>query len=193
MEKPSEKTKTLAAELLRGVGGLLLDKDGRRFTDELGTRQAVVNAEMKASSSGDALGGPAPPRAFALVLNGKAADMAGRHVTLYTKKGLLKTVQGLEGLAQHLGVGVRSLNETFDLYNQAALAGHDSFGRSVFPEGHWPIEQDEAFHVGTVVPVIHYTMGGIAIDTETRVLAKSGSAPLPGLYAIGEASGGVHD
>merc|ERR1712048_1230735 len=50
--KPQEGTKTLAAELLRGVGGLLLDKRGHRFTDELGTRQAVVNAEMKTASQG---------------------------------------------------------------------------------------------------------------------------------------------
>lgn len=184
--KPAENTKTLAAELLRGVGGLLLDKRGARFTNELGTRQAVVDSMMKeAAKSGDA------SRSFALVLNGKAAEMADRHVTLYSKKGLLKKVTGLGGLATHLSVEISGLNRTFAEYNEAALDGRDAFNRTVFPAGHWPVEAGEDFYVGTVCPVIHYTMGGIAINDEGKVLGKDGE-PIPGLYAIGEASGGVH-
>lgn len=184
--KPSEHTKTLAAELLRGVGGLLLNRIGSRFTNELGTRQAVVNGMLKeAASEGDAA------RTFALVLNGKAAAMADRHTTLYSKKGLLKKVTGVRGLAEHLGVDDRALNLTFMQYNAGAAAGKDAFNRTVFPVGHWPVEEDEEFFVGKVCPVIHYTMGGIAIDTEGHVLGQDGKA-ISGLYAIGEASGGVH-
>ncbi|CAE7750645.1 osm1, partial [Symbiodinium necroappetens] len=69
--------------------------------------------------------------------------------------------------------------------------GKDEFGRTVFPAGHFPIEADESFYVGEVVPVIHYTMGGIAINPEGQVLDQRGD-PIPKLYAIGEASGGVH-
>jgi len=191
VNKPQEKTKTLAAELLRGVGGLLLDRDGARFTDELGTRQAVVNAELKAAERGAGAAAPMPPRTFALVLNGKAAVHADRHVTLYSKKGLLKKVAGLQGLAAHLNVSEVSLQKTFAAYNTAAKAGQDEFGRTVFPD-HWPIEWDEDFYVGKIVPVIHYTMGGIAIDPDGHVLAEDGNVTIPGLYAIGEASGGVH-
>jgi flavocytochrome c len=191
-KKPQENHKTLAAELLRGVGGLLLDRNGRRFTNELGTRQAVVNNELEATVEGRSLKDPTPVRTFALVLNGKAAAMADRHVTLYTKKGLLVKVDGYAGIASHLGCDVRQLRETFDSYNDAARSGKDMFNRTTFPS-HWPIEDNESFWIGWVVPVIHYTMGGVAIDTEGRVLAKDGKAVLhEGLYAIGEASGGVH-
>jgi len=190
--KPHEKQKTLAAELLRGVGGLLLDRDGQRFTDELGTRQAVVNAELKATVGGRNLKDPAPVRTFALVLNGKAAAMADRHVMLYTKKGLLTKVQGYAGLAQEIGCDVKQLQETFDAYNNAARSGKDMFNRTVFPSGHWPIEASESFWIGWVVPVVHYTMGGVAINTGGHVLAKNGSVLYDGLYAVGEASGGVH-
>lgn len=36
--EPDAKVKFLAAEALRGVGGLLLNRDGERFADELGHR-----------------------------------------------------------------------------------------------------------------------------------------------------------
>ena len=42
-----------------------------------------------------------------------------------------------------------------------------------------------------MTPVLHYTMGGLEIDPEARVLAPGG-APLPGLFAAGEVAGGVH-
>lgn len=190
-KKPQEHTKTLAAELLRGVGGLLLDRHGRRFTDELGTRQAVVNSELSATGAGGGLRAPAPVRTFALVLNSKAAAMADRHVMLYSKKGLLTKVAGLEGVAAHLNAPLANVRATFASYNEAAKAGKDEFNRTVFPAGHWPVDADEDFYVGWVVPVIHYTMGGIAIDADGRVLAANGDA-IAGLYAIGEASGGVH-
>ncbi|CAE8637630.1 unnamed protein product [Polarella glacialis] len=192
VSKPGEHTKTLAAELLRGVGGLLLDNQGKRFTDELGTRQAVVDAELNSATQGGALAAPMPPRTFSIVLNGKAAAKADRHVTLYSKKGLLRKVEGLEGLAAHMGVERAQLNETFEAYNAAAKVGLDEFGRKVFPAEHWPIEASETFYVGRVVPVIHYTMGGIAINIEGQVLAADAEGLLPNLYAIGEASGGVH-
>jgi len=190
-KKPQEHTKTLAAELLRGVGGLILDRHGRRFTDELGTRQAVVNAELAATSDGANFPAPMPARTFALVLNGKASEVADRHVTLYTKKGLLSKVSGLSGLAEHLGVEPGRLRETLGSYNAAAKAGRDGFNRTVFP-AHVPVEEAEDFYVGKITPVIHYTMGGIAIDADARVLAEEDGQPIPGLFAIGEASGGVH-
>mmetsp|Transcript_120085 Transcript_120085/g.299554 ORF Transcript_120085/g.299554 Transcript_120085/m.299554 type:complete len:1223 (-) Transcript_120085:541-4209(-) len=192
VSKPDEHTKTLAAELLRGVGGLILDRHGRRITDELGTRQAVVDGELRASDKQLGYPAPMPARTFALVLNSKAAAMADRHVTLYSKKGLLKQVSGIQGLADSLNVTATILQRTFREYNDAAHLGRDQFNRTVFPAGHWPIEEHENFHVGYIVPVIHYTMGGIAIDADARVLAAVDDQPLPGLYAIGEASGGVH-
>ena len=38
---------------------------------------------------------------------------------------------------------------------------------------------------------LHHTMGGVRIDTETRVLDVKG-APIPGLWAAGEVTGGIH-
>ena len=41
-KQPDAKVKTLCAELLRGVGGILVDAEGRRFANELGTRDYIV-------------------------------------------------------------------------------------------------------------------------------------------------------
>jgi flavocytochrome c len=186
--KPLERVKTLAAELLRGAGGLILDHSGSRFTDELGTRKAVTEAML---SQAKKQSGPNASH-FSLVLNKKAAsNKADRHVTLYSKKGLLTKVVGLEGLAAHLGVKRETIQVSFEAYNEGAKAGKGPFGRTLFPANSWPIEWDEDFYVGSVTPVIHYTMGGISINTDGVVVSKANET-FPGLYAIGEASGGVH-
>ena len=56
------KVKFLAAEALRGVGGFLLDKNGKRFANELGRRDYVTGEMWKNK----------PP--FRLCLNSKAAN-----------------------------------------------------------------------------------------------------------------------
>ena len=50
--------------------------------------------------------------------------------------------------------------------------------------------------VARVAPVVHYTMGGIAVDADARALGagdgEGGGAPLRGVFAAGEAAGGLH-
>lgn len=42
-----------------------------------------------------------------------------------------------------------------------------------------------------LAPATHHTMGGLCIDTSRRVLDTKGK-PIPGLYAAGEVTGGIH-
>lgn len=53
------------------------------------------------------------------------------------------------------------------------------------------VKMDDVFHVAVMTPVLHYTMGGLEIDSETRVIDLNGK-PIPGLFAAGEVAGGVH-
>merc|ERR1712066_1109221 len=66
--EPDAKVKFLAAEALRGVGGVLLDLDGNRFCNELGRRDYVTGMMWK--NSGVTLGSTT---GFFLCLNGKAS------------------------------------------------------------------------------------------------------------------------
>jgi fumarate reductase flavoprotein subunit len=47
------------------------------------------------------------------------------------------------------------------------------------------------FYGVKVSPAIHYTMGGLKIDTKGHVLTSGGKI-IQGLYAAGEVTGGVH-
>lgn len=51
--------------------------------------------------------------------------------------------------------------------------------------------------VSIITPAIHYTMGGVRIDGEGRALHEQtgdggAASPIPGLFAAGEVTGGVH-
>jgi predicted heme/steroid binding protein len=76
-------------------------------------------------------------------------------------------------------------------YQASAARGYDEFGKHVFNGVPAKDFDREVFYAGKVTPVLHYCMGGIAIDAEGNVLNSDGEI-IPGLHAVGEVSGGVH-
>ncbi|CAL1708060.1 unnamed protein product [Somion occarium] len=81
------------------------------------------------------------------------------------------------------------LKKTFDDYNVVIRNKKDPFGKKFFQTEEWSM--DDYFNVAIMTPVLHYTMGGLEIDAESRVVGKDGK-PIPGLFAAGEVAGGVH-
>lgn len=57
----SSGTKILGPEVLRGSGGILLNQQGKRFVNELDTRDKVVDAMLQSCSPLDAPAGAGPP------------------------------------------------------------------------------------------------------------------------------------
>ena len=191
---PNNLSKTLAAELMRGVGGVLLNAQGKRFCNELGTRAYVTDqmlsqhpkyAKTKEWDSGYEI------PTFSLVLSSAAADDGKKHVDLYTHKGLMTRLEGVDALAKWMGIPKSTLVSTFISYQKSAQAGRDEFDKLSFRGV--PLEDlsKEVFYAGTVTPVLHYCMGGITIDKEGSVLNEDGER-IPGLHAAGEVTGGVH-
>ncbi|KAI0812273.1 fumarate reductase [Irpex lacteus] len=176
--EPEAKVKFLAAEALRGVGGLLLDNQGDRFVDELQHRDFVTGKIWE--------NGKYPIR---LVLNGQASQEIEWHCKHYVGRGLMKRFENGEALAKEIGIPVSKLKKTFDDYNAGVKAKKDPFGKKFFSTGEWKL--DDYFNVAIMTPVLHYTMGGLEIDPESRVVGKDGK-PIPGLFAAGEVAGGVH-
>ncbi|KAA1476810.1 Flavocytochrome c [Dentipellis sp. KUC8613] len=174
---PEAKVKFLAAEALRGVGGLLLDNEGKRFVDELQHRDYVTGKMWE--------NGKYPIR---LVLNGAASKEIEWHVKHYTGRGLMKHFPNGDALAKEMGLKPEVLKKTFEDYNVAVRTKKDPFGKKFF-NGEW--KYDDVFNVAIMTPVLHYTMGGVQIDDESRVISTEGK-PIPGLFAAGEVAGGVH-
>merc|ERR1712137_474651 len=202
-DDPDAKVKFLAAEALRGVGGLVLDCNGKRFANELGRRDYVTGEMWKNK----------PP--FRLCLNKAASDEIIWHCKHYTGRGVMKYYASGEDLAKDMGVPVSVLEETHEAHYQAAKKMEkDPNGGSwpAYPSGKsWDEAsgktgsgkkfyhniipgssvKSEPFYVAIITPVIHYCTGGLEIDCESAVLGADGKA-IKGLYAAGEVAGGVH-
>ncbi|KAK3335991.1 FAD binding domain-containing protein [Cercophora scortea] len=178
---PGSKWKFLAAEALRGEGGLLLNADGDRFCDELGHRDYVSGMMWKEKDNGKF-----PIR---LILNSKASNVLDFHTRHYSGRGLMKKMTGKE-LAKDIGCSVDHLQKTFQTYNAIADGKQkDPWGKKYFHNT--PLDVNDDFHVAVMEPVLHFTMGGIEINDQAQVL-NSEKKPFEGLYACGELAGGVH-
>ncbi|KAB5549914.1 flavocytochrome c [Coniochaeta sp. 2T2.1] len=178
---PGSKWKFLAAEALRGEGGLLLNADGDRFCDELGHRDYVSGMMWKEKDKGKF-----PIR---LILNSKASHTLDFHTRHYSGRGLMKKMTGKE-LAKEIGCSPEHLQKTFTTYNAIADGKQkDPWGKKFFHNG--PLDVNDDFHVSVMEPVLHFTMGGIEINDKSQVLNKE-QKPFDGLFACGELAGGVH-
>lgn len=186
---PAARYKFLAAEALRGEGGILLDGAGQRFTDELATREQVARAIM-ALPPDPTVGGDGDGRRqwdVTLLLDPGACDAVAGSLAFYTWKGLMRRtkVADLDGPTA----------AAVDAWAAAVAAGADTaFGRTVF--GRWrlppgPANRDQEVCVARVTPVTHFTMGGAAFNARAQPLTAAG-APVPGLWVAGEITGGLH-
>ncbi|KAG0046242.1 hypothetical protein BGZ83_008563 [Gryganskiella cystojenkinii] len=176
--EPDAKVKFLAAEALRGVGGLLLQADGKRFCDELGHRDYVTGMMWENKF---------PIR---LVLNTAASKEIEWHCKHYVGRGLMKYFKNGEELAKEIGIPPSELQKTFDEYNLIAEGKvRDPWGKKYFHNG--PIKMNQDFHVAQMAPVLHYTMGGVDINDQAAIKDLA-DTPIPGLFAAGEMCGGVH-
>ena len=186
LQFPDASRKTLCAEILRGLGGILLNTKGERFVDELGTRKHIVET-MQSQENNEKL-------QFTILLSPEMAAQADKHVPHYYKKGLLKKFETLEEVAAWMKVDLNTLENTLDVYNEASVSGNDAFGKKHFKNTPIPKsrgDSKEYFYGGLVTPALHYCMGGISIDGSGHVLKNDGSI-FNGLYAAGEATGGLH-
>ena len=178
---PGSKWKFLAAEALRGEGGLLLNGKGQRFSDELGHRDYVSGEMWKQKEQNQW-----PIR---LILNSKASNIMDFHTRHYSGRGLMKKMTG-EELAKEIGCGKEALDKTFKEYNEIADGKKkDPYGKKYFHNG--PFDVNDTFYVAQMEPVLHFTMGGMEINDKAQVL-NGDKKPFEGLYACGELAGGVH-
>ena len=169
-------TAALITEGLRGDGAILVNAEGKRFIDEVGTRDVVSAAEIAQTGSYSWL-----------VVDQRMLD-ASSVIAGYVKKGFVFTGATYEELAAQIGVPAEAFAETMNAWNGYVAAKNDpDFGRVSFAN---PLDT-APFYAIKVTAGVHHTMGGVKINDDTEVIDVNGNV-IPGLYAAGEITGGVH-
>ena len=171
-----KKNGALISESMRARGGFLLNKNGKRFTNELLTRDVVSANELK------------QPGGIAYLVIDNSIYSKNKMAQNYTAEKLMTKCDTIADVAKLIGVDPKVVQASFDQYHKAFDNKKDDlFGR---PE--MLIRMDQApYFVAEVTPGIHHTMGGVKIDPQAEVLTPE-KKPIPGLFAAGEVTGGVH-
>ncbi|HCO51563.1 MAG TPA: flavocytochrome c, partial [Sutterellaceae bacterium] len=149
---------------------------GKRFINELQTRDVVSAAELQQTGK------------VGYLVFDNSVRRSLKAIETYIKKKLVTEGTTLDELAKKLNINADNLKATIDQYAKfQAAKKDDAFGRADMPR---PLTQGPWYAV-QVTPAVHHTMGGLRINSEAQVLNKKGNV-IPGLFAAGEVTGGVH-
>ena len=168
----------------RLVGGaLLVNKEGNRFVEELGTRREISLA-IKAQT--DHVG--------YLLWDEKSNEVTGTMASnpdeaedLF-ERGKLVKADTIEELADHFGIDKEALLATVEKFNENSVKEEDpDFNLRMLG---WTVSEGP-YYMLEAAPAVHHTMGGLKINTDAQVLDKEGNW-IDGLYAAGEVTGGIH-
>eukprot|EP00986_Skeletonema_menzelii_P002502 scaffold678_cov146-Skeletonema_menzelii.AAC.10 len=194
---PSNPTKILAPEAIRGSGGILVNSEGKRFVNELDLRSVVAAAIQNNCSAYEDDGYVGPPFAWC-ILSEEAQKLFGKSVLGFykDKMGLFDECEDIAAISKLIGCQAEILEATLQDYEIAASAGKCKLTqKSVFPSSITPRSRNLV--IARVTPSIHYTMGGININPSGEVQEKIESIVgshrrIRNLFAAGEVTGGVH-
>lgn len=161
---------------------IMVNKEGRRFVEELERRDVVSEATLAQT---DGLGYFVFTRKDA-----EADDMygwAGDEIDSMIAAGLWAEGDTLDEACAAFGIDAAACADSIAQWNADCETGADTafnYRGDMSPIGDGP------YCIFATTPTVHYTMGGVAIDTQARVLDAVG-APIPGLYAAGEVTGDI--
>ncbi|WP_296114483.1 FAD-dependent oxidoreductase [uncultured Anaerococcus sp.] len=166
---------------------IFINKEGKRFVREDGRRDDISKASLDQTDgmfymleSGDGEG-------YKDIDDPDWRSADGFTLDYLKENGYIFVGETLEEIAKQIGCDVEDLKATIDAFNESVDSGEDEFGRTLYStkleNGPWVATARQAS--------VHHTMGGVRIDTGARVLDKDGQV-IPGLYAGGEVTGGIH-
>ncbi len=172
-----QTTSMLITESVRGDGAILVNQSGNRFTNELLTRDAVSAAELAQQGQ------------YAYIIFDQHLRDNLKAIEKYVKNGLTVQADTVEELARKLNIYPYFLTMTMKQWNEAVQAQNDGqFGRTTGMDNDLTTPP---YYAIQIAPGIHHTMGGVKINTQAQVIDTNGNV-IPGLFAAGEVTGGVH-
>jgi len=177
-------TGSLSGNIEQGVENrIFVNKDGNRFVDEGARRDVMTKALFQQEDN------------FMWVIvdkhsypTGDTTNNFNETIDQLVEEGRAFKADTLEDLARQIEVDPANLIKSVETFNMAVEKKiADPFGRTLFEHK----IDTPPFYAGPRVPTVHHTMGGIEINTKAQVLDKEGNI-IPGLYAAGEVTGGIH-
>jgi flavocytochrome c len=159
--------------------GIMVHPDtGRRFINELADRKIRADAILKIG------------RPCIAIADETGVRVSGQGIDHCLKKGVVKSFNTLKDLADCYQFPLAPLEKTIKNFNRSVENGKDeAFGKPIL-KGAKPLTKPPYFGI-RLWPKVHYTMGGVNIDNNSRVLDLD-NRPIKGLFAAGEVTGGVH-
>ncbi|MCF0131862.1 MAG: flavocytochrome c [Pseudobutyrivibrio sp.] len=172
-----QATSMLITEGVRGDGAILVNQSGKRFINEMKTRDVVSAAELEQEGQ------------YAYVIFDQNLRDGLKAIEKYVKNNIVVEAATIEELAKQIDMDPATLSETLKTWNEAVANQNDEeFGRDTGMEHDLSVAP---YYAIKVAPGIHHTMGGIKIDVKSQVIKTDGTV-IPGLFAAGEVCGGIH-
>ncbi|HWQ99015.1 MAG TPA: flavocytochrome c [Clostridia bacterium] len=159
--------------------GIVVDPaTGKRFCNELADRKTLSDAMLT-------IGHPCVG-----IADKAGVEQSDWSIDKCLQKGVVKAFSSIEELAAQYSIPKKSLKNSIDSFNQAVANGKDSeVGKPIL--GNAPQIITPPYYAMRLWPKVHFTMGGVGINTRAEVLDSDGN-PIPKLFAAGEVTGGVH-
>jgi flavocytochrome c len=171
-----------AQEACAMFGIWLNTKTGKRFISELANRKLRADKIMDLGNKGE--------NCIALCDANGAAFVKTRLPKLLSS-GVVKQYDTLQDLAKAYNIPFEPFKQTVDNYNKfVAQAKDDEFSR--YMNKNCKPLATAPFYAMRLLPKVHHCMGGVRINPSAQAIDFSSDKPIPGLYAAGEAVGGVH-
>ena len=169
-------SRILITEAVRGNGAILVNHEGKRFVNELTTRDKASAAVLEQNGK------------TAFLVFDEEIRKSLKQIDGYFHLELVKEGSSIQELAAAVKMPTEALEATIATYNKAFDEKNDAeFKRPDMPR---PLRTAKYYAI-EIKPGVHYTMGGLKINTDSQVIAKDGK-PIPGFFAAGEGTGGVH-
>lgn len=181
-----------------------IDKDGNRFVDEYAERDVLAKASLALEDgifyiiyAGRGDRNDSSKFLTGTDMNERVQAMVdGGHIWVGSTLKELAEASNTKAAGVAPGFTEEALRATIEKYNEYVLNQHDNdFGKAVIAGGIdlKALESDPNMYlcISPRKASLHHTMGGLVIDTETRVLKADGTA-IEGLWAAGEVTGGIH-
>ncbi|MFQ6370797.1 flavocytochrome c [Shewanella sp. YIC-542] len=166
----------MVTEAVRGNGAILVNREGKRFVNEITTRDKASAAILKQTG------------ASAFLVFDDSVRKSLKKIENYIHLGIVTEGKTVKELAEKMNMPVPALEKTIASYNGFVKTGKDTeFARPNLPRD----LVSAPYYAIEVKPAVHHSMGGLKIDTKAEVMNKKGST-IKGLFAAGEATGGVH-